>query len=89
MYCGMAFDVKSDMTPLCTHGASDNLFVWSEETMNELKRRGGNLQRLQLDTVSHLWEICYDLLLEKNSSVSISPGFELVGLRLNKKEEDR
>ncbi len=71
----MAFDVKSDVTPLCTHGASDSLFVWSEETMNELKQQGGNLLRLQLDKVSYLWEICYDLLLEKNLSVYISPGF--------------
>ncbi len=82
----MAFDVKSDETPLCTHGASDSLFVWSEETMNELKRRGGNLQRLQLDAVSYLWEICYDLLLKKNSNVFISPGFESLGPRLNKKK---
>jgi hypothetical protein len=82
----MAFDVKSDVTPLCTHGASDSLFVWSEETMNELKRRGGNLQRLQLDAVLYLWEICHDLLFEKISNVSISPGFESLGLRLNEKK---
>eukprot|EP00584_Thalassiosira_punctigera_P016300 CAMPEP_0172573614 /NCGR_PEP_ID=MMETSP1067-20121228/136282_1 /TAXON_ID=265564 ORGANISM="Thalassiosira punctigera, Strain Tpunct2005C2" /NCGR_SAMPLE_ID=MMETSP1067 /ASSEMBLY_ACC=CAM_ASM_000444 /LENGTH=273 /DNA_ID=CAMNT_0013366221 /DNA_START=628 /DNA_END=1451 /DNA_ORIENTATION=- len=75
----------SSLRSLCTHGASDSLYVWSEEKMNELKRRGGNLQRLQLDAVSYLWEICHDLLLEKNSNVSISPGFESLGLRLNEK----
>ncbi len=31
MYCGMAFDVKSDVTPLCILGSSDCLFVWSKE----------------------------------------------------------
>jgi len=77
----------SSLRSLCTHGASDSLYVWSEETMNELKRRGGNLQRLQLDAVSYLWEICHDLLLEKNSNVSISPGFESLGLRLKKKRK--
>jgi hypothetical protein len=75
----------SSLRSLCTHGASDSLYVWSEETMNELKRRGGNLQRHQLDAVSYLWEICHDLLLEKNSNMSISPGFESLGLRLNEK----
>jgi len=89
MYCGMVFDVKADVKPLCSNGANDSLFVWNEETMNELKRRGANLQRLQLDAVAYLWELCYDLLLAEKDNVTISPGFEAFGLRVNRKKWKR
>ena len=85
MYVGMAYDTSTpnDLYPLCTN-ANDNLLVWSEQTMSELKSRGGNLQRLQLDAVAYLWELCYDLLLASDSNVSVSPGFEALGLRVNR-----
>lgn len=86
MYCGMAFDPKN-AGPLVL--PDSGLFVWNEETMNELRTRAANkdrsLERLQLDAVAYLWEICYDLMLAKNENVSDSPGFEAFGLRVNKK----
>ena len=41
------------------------------------------LQESQLLTISYLWEICVDLLLAKHNNVSVSPGFESPGLRIN------
>ncbi len=62
----------------------NSLFVWSDRTINELKQKGGNLQNLQLDAVAYLWELVYDLLLATADNVSQSPGFESLGLRVNK-----
>ncbi len=57
--------------------------------MNELKWGSGNLHRLQLDAVAYLWEMCYNLLLDKKTNVSIGPGFDAMGPRLNKKKRKR
>jgi len=85
MYVGMAYDTSTpnDLSPLCTN-ENDNLLVWSERTMSELKNRGGDLQRLHLDAVAYLWELSYDILLNSSHNVSISPGFQALGLRLNR-----
>ena len=83
MYCGMAFDKKEDVAPLCSDGADNSVFVWSKQSINELKKKGDNLQKVQLDAVAYLWEICYDLALAKFENVSVSPGFESLGLRGN------
>ena len=77
MYCGMAYDKKGNVKPLCSNGANDSLFVWSNESIDQLKKRGGDLKKLQLDAVAYLWELWYDQLLAK------SPGFEMLGLRVN------
>ena len=83
-YCGMAFDKKSNVELLCSIGQKDSLFVWSDQTMQELRKRGGDLQKLQLEAVAYLWELVYDLLLASSDNVSLSPGFESLGLRLNR-----
>ena len=83
MYCGMLFDKRGDLKCLCSDGAADSLFVWTEDTITELKRRSGEFQKLQLDAIAYLWEICYDLVLAKGENVSTSPGFESLGLRVN------
>lgn len=54
MYCGMAYDSKGDVAPLYSTETDDSLFVWSKETINELKKRGGKLERFQLDAVAYL-----------------------------------
>ena len=54
--------------------------------MSELRKRGGDLKRLQLDAVSYLWELCYDIALARSNNVSVSPGFESLGLRVNHKK---
>ena len=51
--------------------------------MKELKAKGGEVRKYQLDAVAYLWELCYDLLLDKSHNVSVSPGFESLGLRVN------
>jgi len=84
MYCGMAFDPTDDVSNLCSSGESGSLFVWNEEVMKELKGKGGDLNKVQLDAVSYLWEICYDLLLAKSHNVSVSPGYESLGMRVNR-----
>lgn len=80
-YCGMAFDAKdSASAPLFSADASDGLFVWSEETINELKKKG-ELEKVKRDAIAYLWELCYDILLERKKNVSSSPGFESLGLK--------
>ena len=83
MYCGMTYDKRRDTSPLRSEGAADSLFVWSIQTIDELKKKGGDLKKLQLDAIAYLWEISYDLLLAKSENVSTSPGFESLGLRVN------
>jgi hypothetical protein len=39
------------------------LLIWNKEVIRELKAKEGDLQKVQLDAVVHLWEICFDLLL--------------------------
>jgi hypothetical protein len=80
----MAFDPTDDVSNLCSSGESGSLFVWNEEVMKELKGKGGDLNKVQLDAVSYLWEICYDLLLAKSHNVSVSPGYESLGMRVNR-----
>ena len=87
MHCGMAYDKKESVTSLVSQGEGESLFIWSKETINELKGKGGELKKLQLDAVAYLWEICYDLLLAKAENVSTSPGFESLGLRVNRKRK--
>ena len=82
MYCAMAFDKTGNVEPLRSVDAEDSLFVWSEEAIDELKKRG-DLKKLQLDAVAYLWELCYDLMLATSDNLSDSPGFEALGLRVN------
>ena len=85
MYYGMAFDKNQDTRPLCSVDAADSLFVISDRTVKELKRRAEkkvvSLKRMQLTAVSYLWELCYDVMLAKSENVSDSPGFEAFDLR--------
>ena len=85
MHCGMTYDKKADVTSLMSTGDSRNLLVWTSETINALKGYGAKLKKLQLDEVTYLWELCYDLLLEEADNLSVSPGFESLGLRINRK----
>ena len=91
-YVAMAFDKKDEksVVPLCSNGNADSLFVWSDRTMSSLKhyadKKGGGakgMRKVQLDAIAYLWEMCYDLLLASADSVSASPGFEALGLRVN------
>jgi len=84
MYCGMmlAFDKNQDVPSLCSNGDDDSLFVWSKQTITELNNKDGNTQRMQLNVVACLWELCYDLLPATGENVSAGPDFEAFGLRL-------
>ena len=42
--CGMAFNRKDDILPLCSVGANNSLFIWNKQTIEELKKKDGNLQ---------------------------------------------
>ena len=88
MYCALAFDRKADVTHLCLT-SGNGLFVWNKETLDQLKRKGGNMKTLQLDAISYLWELCYDLLLALGENVLVSPGFEAFGLRVNRLKRSR
>lgn len=87
MFCGMAFDKKGEVGPLCSIGEEDSLFVWSDRVIEELKKRaeknGVSLQRMQLTAVAYLWEMYYELMLARSENVSESPGAESLGLRVN------
>ena len=56
-YVAMAFDKtdENSIAPLCSNDERDSLFVWSDRTLNELKKRGDILQKTQLDAVAYLW----------------------------------
>ena len=83
----MAYDKKADVTSLVSTDDSRSLLVWTSETINALKGYDRELRKLQLDVVAYLWELCYDLLLEEADSISDSPGFESLGLRINRKQK--
>ena len=83
VYFGLAFDRTGDVSPLCSDGAENRLFVWSKYSTEIMKQRDVSLQESQLLEISYLWEICDDILLAKHDNVSASPGFELLGLRIN------
>ena len=53
--------------------------------MDEWTKIDGKMQTLQLDAISYLSELCYDLLLANGDNVSASPRFESLGLRENHK----
>ena len=89
MYCAMAYNKVSDLSPLYSQDQNDSLFVWSKETMCELVKKGGDVKKIQRDAIAYLWEIFYDLLLAKSENVSVSPGFEALGLRVNAKKRSR
>ena len=89
MRFSIAFDIREDITPPCCDVEDGGLFVWSEECMSELKKRSGALKTLQLDAISYLWEICYDLLITRGDDVSDSPGFEALGLRVNTRKRKK
>ena len=90
MYCAMGFDKKVDVDTLCEDNREASLFVWNNETMEELKRRGGSLKKLQLDAIAYLWEMFYDLALaDETDNVSVSPGFESFGLRGNNMSDEK
>ena len=88
MYCAMAFDsiaTDDSLEPICTH-SDDGLFVWTDQAMSELMKKKEKLEKVQLDAVAYLWELCYDILLANGENVSESPGFEGFGLRVNNKK---
>ena len=81
MYCSMAYDKTKNVEPLISSDKNKNLLVWSKQSLAGLKKKKGDLQQNQLDAVSYLWELCYDLLLASGDNISESPGFESFGLR--------
>ena len=85
MYCGMASDANGIIAPLCSDNEEDSILVWSSESMDELNKCDGKMQTLQLNAISYLWELCYNLLLANGENVLAIPGFESLGLRVNNK----
>ena len=59
------------------------------ESINELEQKGGRRKTHKLNAVAYMWEICYNLLLAKGENVSVSPGYENLGLRVNQKKRKR
>ena len=80
----MAFDKNLNLSPLYSIHESDSLFIWSDRTVKEPEAKGGCLKSHQLNAVAYLWELVYELLLSSHDDVSESPGFESLGLRVNK-----
>ena len=85
MYCGMAFDANGIIAPLCSDNEEASINSSSSESMDELKKRDGKMQTLQLNAISYMWELCYYPLLANGENVLASPGFESLGLRINNK----
>ena len=87
MHCQMAYNKKGDNIRLITQDANNSLCVCSNETLKELQSKSEEQKKLQLDVVTYLWEICYDLVLAKAECVFTRPGFESLGLRVNHKRK--
>ena len=49
VYCGMGFDREEDVSPLCLVDSDKSLFVWSEKTLGELRRK-------ELSPILSLWQ---------------------------------
>ena len=79
----MAYDKGSDKSPVRSDGETASLFIWSKQTIGELKKKGRDLKKFQLDVIAYLWEVLYDLLLPTHDNVTTSLGFELLGLRVS------
>ena len=79
-YVGLAFDPdNSDAVDAICNTSEDGIFEWPEEMLTHLKADSWNaisLKKKQLNMVSFLWELFYDLALAPGSNVSQSPGFE-------------
>ena len=84
VYCGMGFDREEDVSPLCLVDSDKSLFAWSKKTLKELRKKDGDQSNQQLIAISYLWELCDSLLMARDDNVSRSPGFESLGLRVNK-----
>ena len=80
----MGFDRKEDVLPLFSFDSNRDLFVWSEETLGELRKKKGDLKDKQLVAISYLWELRDSLLMAKSDNLSQSPSFESIGLTVNK-----
>jgi hypothetical protein len=83
IHCGMGFDRKEDVSPLCLADSDKSLFAWSKKTLEELRKKDGDQSDKQLVAISYLWELCDSLLMARADNVSESPGFESMGLRVN------
>ena len=80
----MGFDRKEDVLPLFSFDSNGDLFVWSEETLGESRKKKGDLKNKQLVAISYMWKLCDSLLMAKSDNVSQSPSFESIGLTVNK-----
>ena len=47
VYCGMAYDKQGETTALCNDGVENSLLVWSNKSLAELKKRGGDLKKME------------------------------------------
>ena len=76
-----AVKATKDALTSCSHDSSAFKLVHMKE---ELTKKDGDMKRKQLNAISYIWELCYDLLLATGENVSVSPGFEAFGLRVNR-----
>ena len=76
-----AVEATKDALTSCSHDSSAFKLAHMKE---ELTKKDGEMKRKQLNAIAYLWELCYDLLLATGENISVSPGFEAFGLRVNR-----
>jgi hypothetical protein len=59
------------------------VFVWSKQTIEELKKKNGNLQNNQRVAISYLWEVCDDRMLAREYNLFQSLGCVGFGLKVD------
>ena len=79
-YVGLAFDPNQQgaLDTICDH-SKDGIFLWPDEIMAHLRAdhwHGISMQQKQLNMVSFMWELFYELALDVRCDVSENPGFD-------------
>ena len=59
------------------------VFVWSKQTIEELKKKNGNLQNNQRVAISYLWEVCDDRMLAREYNLFQSLSCVGFGLKVD------
>ena len=79
-YCGFAID-RSNLvliTKICN--PNGQFLQWPKNILQIISKdgnvKGSELMDVQLDLVSYLFELCYDLCLSRHNNISQIPGFE-------------
>jgi len=87
-YVGASFDPTNEVMAICQKDYGDGgIFFYTEEERELVRNvnfRGRTKDEGFMEMVGYLFELGYDVALDRRANVSLSPGFEGCGLIFNK-----